>query len=208
MFTGLVECTGTVAEPLKEGRLWVRAPFAAESGPGHSIAVNGVCLTVVEKRADELLFELSEETIAKTGLGSLEEGTPVNLERPLRPDGELGGHFVQGHVDGVGKLVSVEPLEGSWTFTFQAPQHLYEELVSKGSVAIDGISLTVVDLLPDCRFTVAIIPYTWDNTNLGAMPPDTPVNIETDILGKYVKRFFEGREGPSPVGSGPQQAAR
>ncbi|GMV36393.1 MAG: riboflavin synthase subunit alpha [Fimbriimonadales bacterium] len=199
MFTGLIEAVGSVAEPLHSGRLWISAPFAAESGPGHSVAVNGVCLTVVEKVGDRLLFELSEETVQRTALGSLTVGTPVNLERPLRADAELGGHFVQGHVDGVGKLVEVETLEDSWMFKFRAPTNLAAELVQKGSVAVDGISLTVVDLFPSGEFTVAIIPFTFEHTNLGTMKPGTPVNIETDILGKYVRRFMELRQSPQAV---------
>ena len=121
MFTGLIEAVGVVSEPFRDGKLWISAPFGEQSGPGRSIAVNGVCLTVVDKRGNSLLFDLSEETVSRTALGSLEKGTRVNLERPLRADAELGGHFVQGHVDGVGRLEGVETLQDSWNFRFSLP---------------------------------------------------------------------------------------
>jgi riboflavin synthase len=191
MFTGLIETIGTVAAAERGGKLWVRMGIGGTVGPGDSIAVNGVCLTVVTRDEDRLQFELSEETLSKTTLGSRPTGCPLNLELPLRANAALGGHFVQGHVDGMGELVGIEALEGSWLLRFSLPAELYKELVPKGSVAIDGISLTVVDLLPGNEFSVAIIPHTWKHTNLSSLTIGDRVNVETDILGKYVLRYLE-----------------
>lgn len=189
MFTGIIEHVGIVAElhPFR-----VRAPFSAPIGA--SVAVNGVCLTVVDSEG-ALRFDLSEETLARTALDRLAVGERVNLERPLGAGAELGGHFVQGHVDGVGALTHMETLDASWLMRFAAPCELFEQLIPKGSIAIDGISLTVVDLLPTCEFTVAIIPHTWEFTNLRDRQPGDAVNLETDVLGKYVRRFLEAQRG-------------
>jgi len=189
MFTGLIEAVGQVALPLEEGRLWVAAPFAEGAAIGGSVAVNGCCLTVVASESGRLAFDLSEETVARTNLGSLIEGGHVNLERPLRAGSEIGGHFVQGHADGVGALVHVETLPGSRLIRFAVPGEMHQELIPKGSIALDGISLTVVDILPNDEFTVAVIPHTWENTTLSKTSHGAPVNVETDVLGKYVRRF-------------------
>ena len=197
MFTGLVEGQGTIRGLTPEGdaiRLDVALPAEMVDGLGigDSVAINGCCLTVIEINADVAAFQAGTETLSKTNLGRLAEGHPVNLERSLPVDGRLGGHFVQGHVDGVGEVVSIDR-DGEWvTMWFRVPTPLARLLVSKGSVAVDGISLTVVDVKDD-RFSVALIPHTLEVTTLGVRQVGDAVNIETDILGKYVERLLEGR---------------
>ncbi|MHC4878344.1 MAG: riboflavin synthase [Planctomycetota bacterium] len=197
MFTGLVEGQGTIRGLTPEGdaiRLDVALPaeMADGLGIGDSVAINGCCLTVIEVNADVAAFQAGTETLSKTNLGRLAEGHPVNLERSLPVDGRLGGHFVQGHVDGVGEVVSIDR-DGEWvTMWFRVPEPLARLLVAKGSVAVDGISLTVVDVQAD-RFSVALIPHTLDVTTLGIRQVGDAINIETDILGKYVERLLAGR---------------
>ena len=198
MFTGLVEGRGKVREIQSEGaavRLVVEAPTEMRSEGetcriGDSVAINGCCLTAVEVKSLEWAFEAGPETLAKTNLGQLAIGDPVNLERPLPAGGRLGGHFVQGHVDGVGTVDGIER-NGEWvTMWFRVSEQLATQLVPKGSVAIDGVSLTLVDVERD-RFSVALIPHTLDVTTLGTRRRGEAVNIETDILGKYVLKFME-----------------
>ncbi len=187
MFTGIVEERGTV-EAAREGRLSVRCrTVAQDSGVGASLAVNGVCLTVVEAADGLLAFDLSPETLSRTGLGRLRPGAPVNLERPVSLLGRLGGHLVLGHVDGVGEVVSVEPEgTGGATMVVRAPAGLLRYLVEKGSVAVDGVSLTVAGVEGD-RFRVALIPHTLAVTTLGEVGPGDPVNLEVDVVAKYVE---------------------
>jgi riboflavin synthase len=162
-------------------------------GLGDSVSINGCCLTVVAQDGSIAAFQAGTETLSKTNLGRLAEGSPVNLERSLPVDGRLGGHFVQGHVDGVGQVALIDR-DGDWiTMWFQVPETLAKYLVAKGSVAVDGISLTVVDVESD-RFSVALIPHTLEVTTLGIRNVDDPVNIETDILGKYVERLLAARD--------------
>jgi riboflavin synthase len=161
---------------------------------GDSIAVNGCCLTVVE--ADQQLgtfgFDAGAETLSRTNLGRLEEGSQVNLERSLKIGDELGGHFVTGHIDGLGHL-DQRIDEKDWsTFWFRMPDRLARQLASKGSIAVDGVSLTLVDV-EDQRFSVALIPHTLSITTLGKLQPGDPVNLETDVLAKYVERQLAGR---------------
>ncbi|MBI1314074.1 riboflavin synthase [bacterium] len=197
MFTGLVEGQGTIRAITPEGdaiRLDVALPAAMTDGLGigDSVAINGCCLTVVTLDGPVAAFQAGMETLSKTNLGRLGKGHPVNLERSLPVDGRLGGHFVQGHVDGVGEVVSIDR-DGEWvTMWFRVPVELARLLVSKGSVAVDGISLTVVNVEAD-RFSVALIPHTLEVTTLGIRNIGDPVNIETDILGKYVERLLEIR---------------
>ncbi len=198
MFTGLVEGQGTVRAIVPEGdaiRLDVQLPdeMTQGLGLGDSVSINGCCLTVVSHDGAVAAFQAGTETLSKTNLGRLAEGSPVNLERSLPVDGRLGGHFVQGHVDGVGQVALVDR-DGDWiTMWFQVPETLAKYLVPKGSVAVDGISLTVVDVESD-RFSVALIPHTLEVTTLGIRNVGDPVNIETDILGKYVERLLAARD--------------
>ena len=205
MFSGIVESLGAIAEirPEPPGcRLIVREPkIAAETAVADSISVNGCCLTVVDVSGDTFAFQAGPETLARTNLGDLQAGSPVNLERALKVSDRLGGHFVSGHIDGQGTLVERND-EGDWsTFWFELPQALSRQMASKGSIAVDGVSLTIVESLPR-RFSVALIPFTLDVTTLGKLKVGDKVNLETDILAKYVERLDEAREwddGQGPV---------
>jgi riboflavin synthase len=199
MFTGIVEETGEVAafERGEAGaRLRVAARVVTADLPvGGSVAVNGCCLTAVTVTVDGFEADLSPETLARTNLGELTAGARVNLERPLLPSSRLSGHFVQGHVDGTGEFLALEPLgDGNWRLCVRAPRDLLPYLVHKGSVAIDGVSLTVAALVDDV-VEVAVIPHTFEQTNLGARRPGERVNLEADILAKYVERQMTGRHG-------------
>jgi riboflavin synthase len=193
MFTGLVEGVGEVMErkPTSGGfRLRIATALAPELAPGDSIAVNGVCLTVILAQDDEIHADIGPETVRVTTLGSVERGTVVNLERPLRADSRLGGHFVQGHVDAIGHVEEIrEDAEFHW-LTVSFPPHLAPYLVHKGSIAVDGISLTVAGLGTD-RFDIMIVPYTMEHTNLGRIGVRERVNLECDMVGKYVVRAAE-----------------
>jgi riboflavin synthase len=197
MFTGLIEGQGAVQAVVSEGdaiRLEIDAGESIATGLsiGDSVSINGCCLTVVELAGTVAAFQAGTETLSKTNLGRLQPGDHVNLERSLPVEGRLGGHFVQGHVDGVGQVASVDR-DGEWvTMWFEIPEALAMFLVPKGSVAVDGISLTVVDAERN-RFSVALIPHTLDVTTLGVREVGDPVNIETDILGKYVERLLQFR---------------
>jgi riboflavin synthase len=187
MFTGIVEELGTVLE--REGdRLRVGAHEVLDGARiGDSTAVNGCCLTVVALDAEAGWWEadVSDETWSRTNLGALHPGDPVNLERPVRLSDRLGGHLVQGHVDAVGEVVRPAP-----DLQVRAPEPLLRYLVEKGSITVDGISLTVVDVLPD-GFTVAVIPHTAAVTTLGVRRPGDTVNLEADVIAKYTERLLE-----------------
>ncbi len=196
MFSGIVEARGTVAELRSEPpgcRLIVREPKIAEAAKvADSISVNGCCLTVIETSGPTFAFQAGPETLARTNLGELKPGSFVNLERALAVGDRLGGHFVTGHIDGVGTLQSRED-HGDWSFFwFELPRRLSRQMASKGSVAVDGVSLTIVDSGPD-RFSVALIPYTLAVTTLGPLRAGEKVNLETDVLAKYVERLIEAR---------------
>ena len=196
MFTGLIESVGEVGEvkPTPAGfRLRISSSLADELSPGASLAVNGVCLTVIAADACGVHMDVSPETVRVTSLGGLKRGSLVNLERPVRADARMGGHFVQGHVDATGTIEDLRHEGEHHWLTVRYPSLLAPYLVRKGSVAIDGISLTVAGL-DDQRIDVQIIPFTWDNTNLRAARPKDLVNIECDILGKYVVRAIEAGE--------------
>jgi len=196
MFTGIVEELGSVLS-LGERRLSVSCSLvASDSEVGSSVAVNGVCLTVVERAADRLSFELSEETLARTSLARLAVGDPVNLERPLSLAGRLGGHLVQGHVDGVGTIEAIDPEEGGATLTVRMPEELARYVVEKGSVCVDGISLTVT-WTDGSRFSAALIPHTLEATTLGRVEPGNPVNLEVDVIAKYVEGMLQHAAGES-----------
>src|SRR6185436_7915619 len=193
MFTGLIEALGEVAEvkPTPAGfRLRLTTTLAAEITPGDSLSVNGVCLTAVSCDAAGIHADISPETARVSALGALRRGAIVNLERPLRADARLGGHFVQGHVDATGTIEDIRQDGDSYWVTIKYPAVLAPYLVRKGSIAVNGISLTIAGL-DDRRFDVQIIPYTWEHTNLHSAKPDDLVNIECDILGKYVVRVAE-----------------
>jgi riboflavin synthase len=193
MFTGLVEAVGELVDrqPTPGGfRLRIASPLAAELAVGDSLAVNGVCLTVTGQSGVDVQAEIGPETIRVTTLGSLEPGALVNLERPLKADGRLGGHFVQGHVDGIG---SIENLRAEADFQWLSvgfSRQLSPYLVHKGSIAVDGISLTIAVLGAD-RLDIQVIPYTMEHTSLARARVHDRVNLECDLVGKYVARAVE-----------------
>lgn len=199
MFTGIVEDVGRVAG--RQGarlRVAARDVLAEGSEIGQSVAVNGVCLTVVERRADELGFDLGPETLERSALGDLAPGDPVNLERALRLGGFVGGHLVQGHVDGVGVIARLEREGETARVAIQwRDPALAGLLILKGSVAVDGVSLTVARLDRDA-FEVMLIPHTLTHTTLGAAGPGRRVNLEMDMIGKYVLRALELRGAERP----------
>jgi len=195
MFTGLVEDLGTVGELLREdpgARLVIEtAKLAPAAEIGASIAVNGCCLTVVEIDGLRLSFEAGEETLSRTNLGELATGSHVNLESSLIVGDTLGGHYVTGHIDGLGSVKSRDD-DGQWcTMWFNAPEPLLKQMASKGSIAVDGISLTLVDVT-DAAFSVALIPHTLSVTTLGQRAVGDSVNLETDVLAKYVEKQLAG----------------
>ncbi|TCR13800.1 riboflavin synthase [Streptomyces sp. BK205] len=193
MFTGIVEELGeiTAIENLGDScRFRVRGPVVTEGAKhGDSIAVNGVCLTVVEHDADWFTADVMAETLDRSSLGALAEGSRVNLERPMALGARLGGHIVQGHVDGTGQVLERKPSENWEIIRISLPADLTRYVVEKGSITVDGISLTVVDAGPD-YFTVSLIPTTLDLTTLGIKQPGDPVNLEVDVVAKYVERLL------------------
>jgi riboflavin synthase len=193
MFTGLVESVGEIVEskPTTSGiRLRIGTVLAQEVRPGDSLAVNGVCLTVILAEKTEIHADVGPETLRVTTLATLDRGARVNLERPLRADGRLGGHFVQGHVDAIGHVEELRSTAGFHWLTVSFPLQLAPYIVHKGSIAIDGISLTVAGLGTD-RFDVQVVPYTMEHTNLQAIQIRDRVNLECDMVGKYVVRAAE-----------------
>ncbi len=192
MFTGIVEERGTVAQP--GTRLGVRATKVAEDAePGASISVNGVCLTVLDRTSNgdgsTLWFDLADETLRRSSLGALRAGDPVNLERPITLLSRLGGHLVQGHVDGMGRIAAVRPVDTGVEMSFEVPHDLMPYIVEKGSVAVDGISLTVADLGAH-GFGVALLPFTLQATTLGVKGTGDPVNIEVDVMARYAESLL------------------
>ena len=193
MFTGLIESVGRVAgiDQMSGGvRISIATELAPDLGVGDSLAHNGVCLTVVAADGERVATEVSPETLRVTSLGALHPGALVNLERPLRADSRLGGHFVLGHVDATGTITAIAQEGEFYRIAITYPPHLAPLLIPKGSVAVDGISLTVAELRAG-EFDVQIIPFTWDHTNLQASSVGDPVNLEADVLGKYVVRVAE-----------------
>ncbi|MDP7019716.1 MAG: riboflavin synthase [Pirellulaceae bacterium] len=195
MFTGLVERTGRVVKLSPDGpgvRLGVEAgELAAAAKLGDSVACNGCCLTVVQHDGRSIEFDAGPETLKRTNLGELEVGDGINLERSLKVGDQLGGHYVTGHIDGLGRL-DERIDEADWsTFWFRTPLPLARQMVSKGSIAVDGVSLTLVDVEEE-RFSVALIPHTLQVTTLGKLQAGDAVNLETDILAKYVEKQLVG----------------
>jgi riboflavin synthase len=197
MFTGLIEEKGTLVKKLKTGdgyRLEIKAQKILEDTEiGSSISVNGCCLTVVEKKSDSVSMDTIEETLKKTNLGDLNIGDSVNLERPLKADARLGGHFVLGHVDTKGKIVEIKELSNSHFMKISFPREFKQYLIYVGSVSIDGVSMTVAEL-KDNVFGIGIIPHTWKETVFSSKKIGSTVNLEFDVLGKYVERIMENKE--------------
>jgi riboflavin synthase len=198
MFTGIIEELGRVAAIEQRGedaRIVINArTVTSDARDGDSIAVNGVCLTALAVTPTSFAADCSRETLERSTLGTLRAGTPVNLERAVTPATRLGGHIVQGHVDGRGEFVSAIDHGGSWTVRIDYPRELAQYLVFKGSVAVEGISLTIA-ALTDEYFEVAIIPKTWEVTNLSYLNGGDPVNLEADVIAKYVERILMERRG-------------
>ena len=218
MFTGLVEYVGAVESvELRDvggredssgarvdqtgARIRVNAgPLISGLEKSGSIAVNGCCLTAVDIKGDTFAADLSGETLRRTSLGDLKPGARVNLERPLTAAKELGGHFVQGHIDGVGRVTRLDPEGANWWFGVRVPEQLARYVAMKGSIALDGISLTVASW-HDSIAEAAIIPYTYEHTNLSSLNVGDAVNVECDILAKYVERFVESQKAAPPATS-------
>lgn len=199
MFTGIVEELGQIrrlAQSTNGARLEIAAQIVmADAKLGDSIAVNGVCLTVVEKGADWFAADLSAETLNRTSLQQARTGTRVNLERALLPTRRLGGHLMQGHVDGTGNFIEARPVGAGWMVRIGFPVELARYIVEKGSIAVDGISLTVA-ALGDDWFELAVIPHTWQQTNLSALERGALVNLEVDIIAKYVEKMLQSHAAP------------
>lgn len=193
MFSGIVETTARVAAIREEGgnrHFTLECPFTDELKINQSIAHNGVCLTVVSIEGDRYTTTAIRETLLKSNLGGLRVGDPVNLERSMRPDALLDGHIVQGHVDQTARCTAIDEADGSWYFAFEYDPSQGNVTVEKGSVAVNGVSLTVVDSR-EGAFRVAIIPYTYEHTNFHALKVGSTVNLEFDIVGKYIARLME-----------------
>jgi riboflavin synthase len=204
VFTGIIEELGRVRDVEKrgeDGRIVIEARIVTEgSKNGDSISVNGVCLTALDVSSDSFAADVSKETLFRSTLGRLQIGSPVNLERAVTPETRLGGHIVQGHVDATGNFISSENHGDSWTFRFAYPNDVARYLVFKGSVAVDGISLTIANLTGE-YFEIAVIPKTLELTNFSQLKPGAEVNLEADVIAKYVERMLGDREIARPAGS-------
>ena len=196
MFTGLVEEVGRVADVVVDGeraRLVISAPGVVDDLPlGASVAVDGVCVTATDVDAEGFAVDLMRETMRVTALGRLDAGVRVNLERAMKVGDRLGGHLVQGHVDGIGEVIGVEDVPGTRTLRFRIPVDLTRYLVMKGSVCVNGVSLTVADVQDDA-IAIGLIPHTLAATNLGDLTVGSTVNLEVDVVAKYVERMLPGR---------------
>lgn len=203
MFTGIIEELGRVRsiEPHGENaRMVIEAhTVTQDTKQGDSISVNGVCLTALNLTADSFAADVSKETLERTTLGRLKPNAPVNLERAVTPATRLGGHIVQGHVDATGKFLEAIDHGGSWTVRIAYPREIARYLVFKGSVTVEGISLTIAALTDD-HFQIAVIPKTWEVTNFSHLRPGEEVNLEVDVIAKYVERILDCREGSPNVG--------
>jgi riboflavin synthase len=196
MFTGIIEELGRVREIEKRGEdariVIVARTVTSGSSDGDSISVNGVCLTALDVQPDSFAADVSKETLLRSTLGKLNAGSAVNLERAVTPATRLGGHIVQGHVDARGKFLGSESHGESRTFRIAYPQEIAQYLVFKGSVAVEGISLTIANLTDD-HFEIAVIPKTWEVTNFSQLEPGDEVNLEVDVIAKYVERILSVR---------------
>ena len=204
MFTGIVEEIGRITRIEQRGenrRITIAADHAPkELGTGHSISVSGVCLTALDMKPGSFCADLAPETWIRTSFSRTHEGALVNLELPMKADGRFGGHIVQGHVDGVGKLTSFERIADSenWWLTIELPEEIEKYTVYKGSISIEGISLTVAKLEKN-RCTIAIIPHTVEMTNLHSLKAGDPVNLEADLIAKYVEKMMRGEQSQSSL---------
>jgi riboflavin synthase len=200
VFTGIVETTGQIkrAEPTSNGgtQLVIATQLATELEIGASLALNGCCLTVTAVHGSEIRFDLLGETLRRTNLGDLKPGQVINLERPMLANGRFDGHVVQGHIDTTARIESMEPAGSDHRVEVALPESFSRYVVFKGSVAIDGISLTVAELHPD-RFVIWIIPHTWQVTNLHQRKPGDRVNLEFDLIAKYVERMLSAQSMPA-----------
>ncbi len=202
MFTGLIEELGrvrTVEARGENARIVIETKHVVEgTASGDSIAVNGVCLTALDIGKDSFAADVSRETLVRSTLGGLAPGSAVNLERAVTPSTRLGGHIVQGHVDGRGQFLGAEKIGDFWTVRIGFPPEMAKYLVFKGSVAVEGISLTVASLA-DAHFEIAVIPKTWELTNLSSLKTGDPVNLEADVIAKYVERMIQARMPDSRI---------
>jgi riboflavin synthase len=204
MFTGIIEEVGRIARIEVHGenrRITIEANNTPkELETGNSVAVSGVCLTALDIKAGSFCADLAPETWARTSFSRIKQGALVNLELPMKADGRFGGHIVQGHVDGVGKLIAFDRIQDSenWWLHIEIPQELDRYIVFKGSISIEGISLTVAKI-EDRRCTIAIIPHTVEMTNLDSLRPGDPVNLETDLIAKYVEKMMKGESRESTI---------
>lgn len=195
MFTGIIEEKGVVEGFLSDGKLKITASRVLEgTNIGDSIAVSGVCLTVTELPGDSFVVDVMPETLKRSTLGSLQRGSDVNLERAVQAGARLGGHIVNGHVDGIGRVRERRAAENAVLFVIEAPPEICGYTVEKGSIAIDGISLTIVEA-QESRFSVSIIPHTLGETTLGGAQPGKSVNLEVDIIAKYVEKLLSTEDG-------------
>jgi len=193
MFTGIIETIGTIEAVISSGTnrtFWVASPISAEFSIDQSISHNGVCLTVEEIKNGQHRITAIDETLTKTNLRDWKKGTSVNIERCLQMNGRLDGHIVQGHVDTTAKCIEIKSKDGSREYTFHFDKKFASLIIEKGSITINGTSLTLFDIT-DNSFTVAIIPYTYEHTNIQFVQKDDEVNIEFDMIGKYVNRFMQ-----------------
>jgi riboflavin synthase len=206
VFTGIIEELGHVRLVENRGedaRIVIEAhTVTADSDNGDSISVNGVCLTALEVKEDSFAADVSKETLFRSTLGKLKAGSPVNLERAVTPATRLGGHIVQGHVDARGQFLASESHGESWTFRIAYPKEIARYLVFKGSVAVEGISLTIANLTDD-YFEIAVIPKTWEVTNFSKLEPGDEVNLEVDVIAKYVERILTAGNSYVPLQSSP-----
>lgn len=190
MFTGIIEATGRVESITDEGSgkiFWISSPISSQFKPDQSVSHNGACLTVEEISDNQHRITAIEETLTKTNLGSWRVGDTINLERCLQLNGRLDGHLVQGHVDTTGTCMQVEARNGSWDYIFNFPPSFAPLIIEKGSIAVNGISLTCYNVT-DSNFTVSIIPYTYEHTNMKDVAVNSTVNLEFDLIGKYIQR--------------------
>ena len=195
MFTGIIEKTGTIKTVISTGSnksFWISSPLAQSLKIDQSLSHNGVCLTIEEIKDDQHRVTAIEETLLKTSLSIWQNETVINLERSLQFNGRLDGHLVQGHVDCIATCIEVVEKAGSWEFLFSFPEKFAAFIIEKGSVTVNGISLTCFNIT-DSQFTVAIIPYTFENTNMNCLKKGDLVNIEWDMVGKYVRRMIKNR---------------
>ncbi|WP_406033770.1 riboflavin synthase [Treponema saccharophilum] len=195
MFTGIVEDIGSIGSIEQNGSslvLQIKAKFASELTLGESVAVNGICLTVTKKDDASFSADVTPETFRRTSLSLLSAGSPVNLERAMRADGRFGGHIVSGHIDGTGRLTAIRMEDNAYNVFFRVEKPLFRYIIEKGSVALDGISLTVASVKNEGNygeFSVAVIPHTWENTALKNKRVGSIINVECDVVGKYIEHF-------------------